>query len=182
MEFGPHHVIIIILRQKHSRTRRISEVDERRLTSLRPMASLCEEQRDESLRFHLGGLMTRSGYLNSVSESCFSSKLNGRKEGKREGRRNARVKERKGVDRGVGQERRRCALKTQSTTIYSTVIRPPPYAKVYVNDREKSDSLPSSRLYAISSLSFSGYSFWAQTIPRSNTESVDIVRRWTVRE
>ncbi|KYN23303.1 hypothetical protein ALC57_04176 [Trachymyrmex cornetzi] len=65
MEFGPHHVIIIILRQKHSRTRRISEVDERRLTSLRPMASLCEEQRDESLRFHLGGLMTRSGYLDS---------------------------------------------------------------------------------------------------------------------
>jgi len=50
---------------------------ERRLTSLRPMASLCEEQRDESLRFHLGGLMTRSGYLDSVSESWFSSKLNG---------------------------------------------------------------------------------------------------------
>ncbi|KYM79532.1 hypothetical protein ALC53_09971 [Atta colombica] len=65
MEFGPHYVIIIILRQKHSRTRRISEVDERRLTSPRPMASLYEEQRDESLRFHLGGLMTRSGYLDS---------------------------------------------------------------------------------------------------------------------
>ncbi|KYM98217.1 hypothetical protein ALC62_11067 [Cyphomyrmex costatus] len=56
--------------------------------------------------------------------------------------------------------------------------------KTHVNDREKSDSLPSSRLYAISSLSFSGYSFWAQTIPRSNTESEsNIVRcQWTVRE
>ncbi|EGI69216.1 hypothetical protein G5I_01981 [Acromyrmex echinatior] len=178
MEFGPHHVIMIVLRQKHSRTWRISEVDERRLTSLRPTASLCEEQRDESLRFHLGGLMTRSGYLDSRGRKACR-----RKEGKRKGRRNARVKERKRVDRGVGQERRWCTLKTQSTTIYySTVIRPPSHMKVYVNDREKNDSLPSSRLYAISSLSFSDYSFWAQTIPRSNTELADIVRWWTVRE
>ncbi|TGZ50110.1 Uncharacterized protein DBV15_00854 [Temnothorax longispinosus] len=108
------------------------------------MAGLCEEQRDESLRFHLGGLMTRSGYLDSKE---------GKKEGRREGRRNARVKRRKGVDyRGVGQERRRRTLKTQSTTILhrhpSTTTR---RRGLRERPREESATLPSFRLYAISS-------------------------------
>jgi len=60
------------------------------------------------------------------------------------------------------------ALLRRSPRPYSTVIHPPSHAgECYVNNREKSASLPSSRLYTISSLS----SFWVQNIPKNNRVS-----------
>lgn len=81
----------------------------------------------------------------------------------------------------MGQERRWRTLKTQSTTILhhhpSITVR-----SVYVNDREKSASFPSSRLYTISSCLPPALPSGRKIYRRSKTEPLDIARRWTVRE